>query len=350
MEEIRLWKSGPGEGLSSVDAVPQLDSEIELEELLVTHPELLEDGLTLVGRQIPTAGGWLDLLGVDSDGRLVIFELKRGTLGRDAVAQVLDYASAVSAMDVGALFEHIEECSGEGGVGIENFRAWYEAKHDPQRLRPVRMALVGLGANETVLRIARFLAEGGHPIEVITFYGFREGETTLLARQVPVQPSPEVGRTLTKSARWERVRRNIRECGMENLFDKVRGALLDELPSSAYEYPQTLGVSLKLNVLATSGAKKLRHYFGIYAGYTDEGGILDISLGRVLKERHTNDYEKLEQDVTQLNGGVRWINFLGGKAVRVDGDNAWRLVENRLCEFAAAVVKRWEQYRNTPPQ
>ena len=69
----------------------------------MAHPELLEDGLTLVGRQAPTAGGWLDLLGVDRDGRLVIFELKRGSLGRDAVTQVLDYASAISAKSVESL-------------------------------------------------------------------------------------------------------------------------------------------------------------------------------------------------------------------------------------------------------
>ena len=52
--------------------------------------------LTLVGRQTPTEGGPLDLLGVDGDGKLVVFELKRGTLLRDAVAQILDYASPIS--------------------------------------------------------------------------------------------------------------------------------------------------------------------------------------------------------------------------------------------------------------
>ena len=57
------------------------------------------EGLTLVGRQTPTEGGPLDLLGVDADGRLVVFELKRGTLSRDAVAQVVDYASYLNAME-----------------------------------------------------------------------------------------------------------------------------------------------------------------------------------------------------------------------------------------------------------
>ena len=54
---------------------------------------MLMPGLKLVGRQTPTEGGPLDLLGVDEDGRLVVFELKREMLSREAVAQVIDYAS-----------------------------------------------------------------------------------------------------------------------------------------------------------------------------------------------------------------------------------------------------------------
>lgn len=147
MDEIRLWKRGAGEGLRAVRAVSRLDTEIELEELLVAHPELLEDGLTLVGRQAPTVGGWLDLLGVDRDGRLVIFELKRGSLGRDAVTQVLDYASDLSSKSVESIVEHIEARTGKGGVErIPDFATWYEEKFDDlQGLLPVRMALVGLG-------------------------------------------------------------------------------------------------------------------------------------------------------------------------------------------------------------
>ena len=52
----------------------RLENELALEELLVAHPELLEPELELVGRQLPAAGGWLDLLAVDGTGRLVIYD------------------------------------------------------------------------------------------------------------------------------------------------------------------------------------------------------------------------------------------------------------------------------------
>ena len=96
MQKIKLWSvesSGSTRKATAVADIDTTETEQQLEDLLVNSPDLLMDNLTLVGRQLPTEGGPLDLLGVDTDGRLVVFELKRGTLTRDAVAQALDYAS-----------------------------------------------------------------------------------------------------------------------------------------------------------------------------------------------------------------------------------------------------------------
>ena len=119
----------------------RLENELALEELLVAHPELLEPELELVGRQLPAAGGWLDLLAVDGTGRLVIYELKRGILGRDAVTQLLDYASAMSEMNLDDLATHIASRSGQGGIKqIPDFEEWYGTKFSdgPGQLGGVR--------------------------------------------------------------------------------------------------------------------------------------------------------------------------------------------------------------------
>ena len=90
MEEVKIWAVHDE---SKVLDLPKTNVETErlLEDILVNNPDMLIKGLKLVGRQTPTEGGPLDLLGVDEDGRLVVFELKRGILSRDAVAQVIDY-------------------------------------------------------------------------------------------------------------------------------------------------------------------------------------------------------------------------------------------------------------------
>lgn len=81
MEDIKLWELD-GSQTAQLKSNNKLESEHLLEEILVENPDLLMEDLTLAGRQTPTEGGPLDLLGVDEDGKLVVFELKRGTLSR----------------------------------------------------------------------------------------------------------------------------------------------------------------------------------------------------------------------------------------------------------------------------
>ena len=200
LEEIKLWAMDGSMGATALEASDHIASERLLEDTIVKNPELLMEGLTLVGRQTPTDTGALDLLGVDEDGRLVVFELKRGTLSRDAVAQVIDYASFLEAKTDQELADYILDRSGRHGVAIiEDFEAWYEEKWGGQELsalKPVRMVLVGLGVDERTTRMARFLSDSGMDFSLLTFHGYSYDGTTLLARQVQVEagPEPEVTR------------------------------------------------------------------------------------------------------------------------------------------------------------
>ena len=125
MDEIKIWTID-GSDVQEIQPTRQTESEQWLEENIVSKPELLMPGLTLVGRQTQTEGGPLDLLGVDSDGRLVLFELKRGTLSRDAVAQIVDYASDLEGMNLDALANHLANRSGTSGIEkIEDFKEWH---------------------------------------------------------------------------------------------------------------------------------------------------------------------------------------------------------------------------------
>jgi hypothetical protein len=121
MEEIKLWKVAGSESNPVIRNVPttaNTKTEEMLEEILVKAPDLLFEGLKLVGRQVETSGGaTLDLLGVDEDGQLIVFELKRGTLTRDAVAQIIDYASFLAELGPSALSLFVSK--GSGTLGIE---------------------------------------------------------------------------------------------------------------------------------------------------------------------------------------------------------------------------------------
>ena len=57
--------------------------------------------LLIIGRQVQTGyGGYIDLLGLDADGRAHVLELKRDRTPRDAVAQALDYGSWVKDLSL----------------------------------------------------------------------------------------------------------------------------------------------------------------------------------------------------------------------------------------------------------
>ena len=116
MDEFKIWALEDASSVVELQSQRQMEAESLLEDTLVKNPDLLMPGLRLVGRQTPTAGGPLDLLGVDRYGRLSLFELKRDTLTREAVAQVIDYAADLEAKDLAELADLLARESGSSPV------------------------------------------------------------------------------------------------------------------------------------------------------------------------------------------------------------------------------------------
>ena len=78
----------------------KLSLESRLEDIIETQTDVLGQPILLIGRQVPTKyGKFIDLLGVNADGDVVVIELKRDRTPRDVVAQVLDYASWIQDLD-----------------------------------------------------------------------------------------------------------------------------------------------------------------------------------------------------------------------------------------------------------
>ena len=71
-----------------------LDLEKRLEAWVEQDISILGIDALIVGRQVHTGfGGYVDILAINSDGELIIIELKRRKTPRDIVAQCLDYGS-----------------------------------------------------------------------------------------------------------------------------------------------------------------------------------------------------------------------------------------------------------------
>ena len=276
MEDIKLWELD-GSQATPLGPNNQLESEELLEDTLVKNPNLLIDGLTLVGRQMLTEGGPLDLLGVDGDGRLVVFELKRGTLSREAVAQVIDYASDLDDMDLGALADHISERSGAHDIEeIEDFQEWYVNRgfDDLDSLKPLRMFMVGLGADDRTERMVRFLAvNSSMDISLLTFHGFDYDGKTILAKHVEVEGPAEsdrrpTGGYVSTSEKRERLERRIEESGVSEQFAAVRSMFREHWPESSTS-PQIYGLSIQLRRQAGLGRRASYAYIEVWKGGLD---------------------------------------------------------------------------------
>lgn len=102
---IKSVRSRPFESVrvyfSSLDFVAAFDvetSELELVgsekdvvEALVKAPWLIEEGLEVVGVEVPTDVGHIDILARDREGRHVVVEVKRDVATHDAVFQLARY-------------------------------------------------------------------------------------------------------------------------------------------------------------------------------------------------------------------------------------------------------------------
>ena len=109
--EMAMWKM-TSDGPLAI-APKKLNFEDRLEELVVNDPSLINLSILVIGHQIPTKyGGYIDVLGVDVEGRIHVIELKRDRTPREVVAQILDYGSWAQDLSLSEVTELYAEHQG----------------------------------------------------------------------------------------------------------------------------------------------------------------------------------------------------------------------------------------------
>ena len=338
MDEVKIWSVDGDSNVEPLARKGHTDTESLLEETLVRNPDLLIPGLRLVGRQTPTAGGPLDLLGVDEDGRLVVFELKRGTLSRDAVAQIIDYASDLDAMDLDTLASHISKQSGKYGIEeIEDFHAWYSQDFGEQEgLMPPRMFLVGLGADDKTERMVSFLANNSSmDISLLTFQGFDYDGKTLLAKRVRVEGDTDnalhsAGRFPSGAVRKERLAARIEGSGVPDLFFAARDMFRENWHDLREQSSQER-LNFRLSERTASGRRKRVSYACIEPAL----GKVRINFYPRAQELCEDGFGEAKQEIQYEPGTWDGLTFPLDPA-------AWEAHKDRLSELTRAVYEAWE--------
>ncbi len=157
-----VWFVENGATLRLQDRVV-LDSEKRLEDWIVSDLSLLGEPLLLLGRQVYTTGGPLDVLAMDGEGALVIAELKRDRTPREVVAQVLDYASWVREQTPRGIDELCRKTHGKSLA--DTFRAQFQYDLPESACTSHRMIVVAAQLDDSSERIIRYLQEH-HEIDI----------------------------------------------------------------------------------------------------------------------------------------------------------------------------------------
>jgi hypothetical protein len=132
--------------------------ERELEGWIEKNTSLLGANLLVIARQLDVPGvGCLDLLCIDESGTLVIIELKRDSTSREAVAQILDYASWLNTTTEAEVDAYAQSRLGKSLS--EAFEEHFGNEWQPLSPQNHRLLLVAPKLDLSAERIINYLAD-----------------------------------------------------------------------------------------------------------------------------------------------------------------------------------------------
>jgi hypothetical protein len=178
--EHHIWQVG---AIPKPLASAQLPSEAQLEDMIVSAPEMLSSDWMIIGRQEDTGfGGRIDLLALAPDGAVILIELKRDKTPRDVVAQALDYATWVVDLDVDDLGAMYKRFSSGGDLG-KAYAARFGQPLDEETLNDShQIVIVAASLDAGTERIISYLNERDIAVNVLFFQVFQSGDNLLLSR------------------------------------------------------------------------------------------------------------------------------------------------------------------------
>ncbi|MES9831165.1 MAG: hypothetical protein ABW139_02895 [Candidatus Thiodiazotropha sp. DIVDIV] len=135
-----------------------LDLEKRLENWIENDISLLGIDALIIGRQVHTSyGGFVDLLAINSDGELIIMELKRSKTPRDIVAQCLDYGTWVydlSFKDILSIYDAYKNASFE-----KDFAEYFDTPVPEKINSTYQIMIVAESLDDSTERIVKHLNE-----------------------------------------------------------------------------------------------------------------------------------------------------------------------------------------------
>lgn len=204
--EIKTWQISNGK-LISIDTELKNEGRTEpydLEPWLASNPEIIGTDIMIIGRQVMTKSGPIDLLGVDKSGNTIIIEIKRDELPRECLAQAIDYASDVAEWTVERLSDVCSKYIKKKFEDVFN-EEFPDVDLENVNLNSTqRIVLVGFSIEASLERMIEWLSDsyGVNINAVVLSYVKTKGGDELLARTSVISEEMEQERS-RKQKRFE---------------------------------------------------------------------------------------------------------------------------------------------------
>lgn len=171
--------------------------EATLQSWLTANPDaILEDSaVQMIGREVTTnLGTFIDLLGLDRDGDVVVIELKRNETPRTTLAQALEYASFAATLDFETLQDLFRSFMGDENMNLnEAHREYFNLGDDEAASfnKEQRVVIVGHDVTPQIRQTATFLRQKGLPVTCVEFTYFETAtKEQLLTTDIVVGREP----------------------------------------------------------------------------------------------------------------------------------------------------------------
>ncbi|MBA3362197.1 MAG: DUF4268 domain-containing protein [Acidimicrobiia bacterium] len=157
----------------------RLSAEALIESAVESAPDLLGVDVLIIGQQVQTPSGPLDLLAIDAAGQLVVVENKRDRTPREVLAQTIDYAAFIATMTFDEVLTIYQTYRAHSGVLdadlVEAFEERFGEPLDTLADTP-RMIIVASRLDDSTERMIDFLADRfGVPVNAALFQPFAGG-------------------------------------------------------------------------------------------------------------------------------------------------------------------------------
>ena len=215
--------------------------EKHLEDWIEADSSLLQSGLVIVAQQMHVETGYIDLLAIDTQGRWIVIEIKRGQLDRQTIAQVMDYASCITKIPTDELIAKTNSYLKPRGLTIQQLLEERSADDATElNSRDIELVVVGVGKMVGLDRMADYLSNQCRvPLSIVSFDAVKGDDNQILLVRELVEPDYSVDPPPPKTRTVEEICSLADKAGVGESFRQIL-SIANELGLYARPYKKSI--------------------------------------------------------------------------------------------------------------